>query len=124
MERRSVYRDGLLAAVVCVATVVWALRSGVGAGALVDPGPAAVGIVGTVALELVLLRSPDLTRRLWERPGVQAVATVGTVGVGVVAVSTGAVWAAAVLVWGLVAYLALVGVVVGVGSNPLGRFAR
>jgi hypothetical protein len=121
MDRRSLCRDGLLAAAVCVVTVLWALRSGVGAGALVDPRPAAVGVVGTVALELVLLRFPDLTRRLWRRPAVRAAAAIGTFGVGVVAVSAGAAWVAAVLVWGLVAYLVLVGVVVGLGSNPLGR---
>lgn len=121
MERPQLYRDGLLAAAVCVATVLWSLRSGVGADALVAPRLAAVGIVGMVTIELVLLRFPDLTRRLWERPAVQAVAAAGTLSVGVVAVSTGAVWAVAVLVWGLVAYLALVGVVVALGSNPLAR---
>lgn len=77
-----------------------------------------------VAIELVLLRVPDLTRRLWERPAVQAVAAAGTLSVGVIAVSAGAAWVAAVLVWGLVAYVALVGVVVALGSNPLDRLVE
>lgn len=122
MERRPLYRDGLLAAAVCTATARWLFRSGVG-GALLDPRPAAVGVVGMVALELVLLRFADLTRRLWERPAVQALAVAGTLAVGILAVSTGAVWVAVVVVWGLGAYLALVGFVVWLGSNPLGRFA-
>lgn len=123
MERWRLYRDALLATAVCAATILWLLRSSAG-GTLLDPRSAAVGGVGMVAIELVLLRVPHLTRRLWERPAVQAVAAAGTLAVGVIAVSAGAVWVAAVLVWGLVAYVALVGVVVALGSNPLDRLVE
>ena len=42
-------------------------------------------------------------------------------GSGALAVSVGATWVAAVLVWGLLAYVALVGVVLVSGGNPLAR---
>lgn len=121
MKRWPLYRDGLLAAAVCVATVLWSLRSGIGGDALLHPYPAVGGILGMVALELVLLRFSDVTRLVWERPAVQTLAVTSTLGVGVVAVSMGFTWVVAVLVWGLVAYIALVGVVVALGRNPLGR---
>ena len=121
MDRWPLYRDGLLAAAVCVATVLWSIRSGVGGDTLLHPYPAIGGVVGMVGLELVLLRFPEVTQRVWERPVVQALAVTGTLCVGVAAVSIEATWIAAVIVWGLVAYLALVGVVVALGRNPLGR---
>lgn len=121
MGRWPLYRDGLLAAAVCVATVLWSLRSGVGGDALLHPYPAIGGVVGMVVLELVLLRFSDVTRLVWERPAVQALAVAGTLGVAVVAVSIRFTWVVTVLVWGLVSYLALVGVVVALGWNPLSR---
>jgi hypothetical protein len=118
MRRRQLLRDGLLAAVVCVAVVAWLRRSGAG-GALLDPLSAAAGCVGMVAVEVTLLRVPDLTRRLWERPAVQAAAALGTLGVAALAASTGAAWLAGMLAWGLLAYLLLVAVVFVLGRNPL-----
>lgn len=120
MERHHLYRDGVLAVATCTVLVAVSLRSGVGRDALVEPLPAAVGCVGMVVLEVGLLRVPDLTRRVWERPAVQAGSVLGVVLVGWVAASTGAAWLLGAFVWGLFAYVGLVGIVLALGRNPLG----
>ncbi len=121
MERRRLYRDGGLAAATCVALLLGAAALGVDGGVFVDPRLAVVGCVGMTGIEVGLLRIPDLTRRLWERRRVQAGSALGVlVGVGAAA-WLGAVWAVAVVVWGLLAYLGLVGVVLVSGRNPLAR---
>ena len=121
MERRRLYRDGGLAAATCVALLFGAAALGVGADPFVDPRLAVVGCVGMAGIEVGLLRAPGLTRRLWERRRVRTGCTLGVlVGAGAAA-WLGAVWAVAVVVWGLLAYLGLVGVVLVSGRNPLAR---
>jgi hypothetical protein len=121
MERRRLYRDGGLAAATCVALLLGAAALGVDADPFVDPRLAVVGCVGMAGIEVGLLRTPDLTRRVWERRRVRVGSALGVlVGVGAAA-WLGAVWAVAVVVWGLLAYLGLVGVVLVSGRNPLAR---
>ena len=122
MARRRLYRDGGLAAATCVALLLGAAALGVDADAFVDPRLAVAGCVGMAGIEVGLLRNPDRTRRLWGRRRVRVASALGVVGgVGVTA-WLGAVWVVAVVVWGLLAYLGLVGVVVVSGRNPLARF--
>jgi MFS superfamily sulfate permease-like transporter len=111
-------RDGLLALATCTLLVAISIRAG-HASVLLDPGSALTGIVGSLALELLLSQCPERTRRLWERPTVQAAGVLATLAAGLLAWQL-APWLLAVLVWGLVAYLALL-VVVVVGENPLSR---
>lgn len=119
MDRRQLYRDGLLATATCAALLVGSLSLGVDGGVFVTPSLVAAGCVGMVGVEVVLLRRPELTRRLWERRTVQGGSALVVLGSGGLAVSLGATWVVAVLVWGLLAYVALVGVVLVSGRNPL-----
>ncbi len=121
MERRHLFRDGLLAAAACAILLGGSLHLGVDAGVFLEPLPAVVGCVGMVSLEVVLLRNAELTRRVWERPAVQLGSTLGVLVGGGLAAWLGAVWVVAVLVWGLLAYVGLVGVVLVRGRNPLAR---
>jgi len=121
MEPRELYRDGALAAATCVGLLVGALSLGVDGGVFVAPLPAAAGCVGMAGVEVLMLRHPDLTRRLWARRRVRVGSALGVLCGGGVAVRTGAVWVVAVLVWGLLAYVGLVGVVLASGRNPLAR---
>jgi len=119
MDRRQLFRDGLLATAACAGLLVGSLSLGVDADIFAEPLLAVAGCAGMVSLELLLLRRPDLTRRLWERPAVRVGSTVGVFVGGGLAVWFGAAWVVAVLVWGLLAYLALAGVVLVSGQNPL-----
>ena len=121
MDRRQLLRDGALAAVTGAVLLLGTLSLGVDSRVFAAPLPAAVGCVGMVGLELLLLRRPDLTRRLWARRSVRAGSALCVLGAGGLAASTGAVWVVIALVWGLVAYLVLVGVVLLAGRNPLAR---
>jgi hypothetical protein len=122
MERRQLARDGLLAAATCGALLLGAGFAGVDRSAFADPLLAGVGCVGMVAIEILLLRNPELTRRLWDRRSVRIGSALGVLVVGVLAVSTGAAWIVAAVAWGLGAYVALVCVVLVSGRNPLARF--
>ena len=88
---------------------------------LSTPLPALAGVVGSLTLELLLLRYPARARALWERPTIQAAGVLATLATGLIA-WWAAPWLLGVLVWGLLAYLALLGVVVVSGKNPLARF--
>lgn len=123
MERRQLLRDGLLAAATCVTLLLGARSVGVDGAIFVEPLLAGVGCAGMGSIEVVLLRYPERTRRLWERRVVQVGSTLGVLVGGGVAVSVGAVWVVAVLVWGLIAYLGLVVIVAVSGRNPLARVA-
>jgi len=121
MDRPQLYRDGFIAVAACAAVLLGSRALGVDGGVFAEPLPAAVGCIGTVAIELVLVRNPDRARRIWDQRVVQVGCTLGVVGGGALAAWVGAVWVVAVLVWGLVAYVALVGVVLVSGRNPLAR---
>ena len=121
MARRHLFRDGLLAAATCAALLFGARSVGVDGAILLKPSLAGVGCGGMACVEVVLLRYPERTRRLWERRVVQVTSVLGVLVGGAIAVSVGAVWVVAVLVWGLVAYLGLVVVVAASGRNPLAR---
>lgn len=115
-------RDGLLALATCTLLVAISILAGRTA-VLAAPLPALAGVVGSLALEVLLLRYPDRTRALWEQPRVQTAGVIATLAVGLLAWLV-APWLLGTLVWGLLAYLALLGVVVAVGENPLARFGR
>ena len=112
--------DGALAAL-ALALLVAALGAEGRLDSLLDPAVAALGVLGSFALEWVLLRRPERTRDLWERRPVRAAAVALTVGGGIGLLSVAGAWpAAAALSWGLLAYLVLLGLVVH-GSNPVAR---
>jgi hypothetical protein len=121
MGRRQLSRDGLLAAATCMTLLLGARSMGVGWAVFAKPLLAGVGCAGMVVIEVVLLRYPEQTRRLWERRVVRVTSVLGVLVGGAVAASVGAVWVVAVLVWGLVAYLGLVVIVAVSGRNPLAR---
>jgi hypothetical protein len=121
MERRQLYRDGLLATATCTVLLLGSRYLGVDTGVFAEPLPISVGCVGMVGLELLLLRNSDLTRRLWQRRLVRTGSVLGVLVGSGLAVSVGAVWVVAVLFWGLVAYVTLVGVVLVSEQNPLTR---
>lgn len=121
MKRQRLARDGLLAVATCVSLLLGSLALGVDRVVFAEPLLAAVGCVGMVGIELSLLRRSDLTRRLWDRQAVRVGSVLGVLVGGGLAASLGAVWIVAVLVWGLVAYVALVGIILVWGRNPLAR---
>ena len=122
MDRRQLVRDGLLATATGVALLLGSLALGVGRDALTDPIIAGVGCAGMAGIEVLLLRNPDLTRRLWARRAVRVASALGVLVGGGFAVWVGAAWVGSLLVWGLAAYVALVGAVLVSGRNPLARF--
>jgi len=119
----SRHRDGLLAAVGLIVVVAVGVRIGA-IEPFLDPFPAAVGVVGSVGLEVAFLRYPEGTTEVWERPGVAPGALVLVVALGVGAVATGATWIVGTLAWGLLAYLVLLGCVLAGVGNPLGAVAN
>lgn len=119
VERRQLSRDGLLAIAACALMLLGVVTFDIDTRRLADPLLMSGGCVGMVCIELLLLRVPDLTRRLWGRPVVRIVSTLGVVAGGGFAVAVGAAWALVLLIWGLLAYIVLVGVVAATGHNPL-----
>lgn len=116
-------RDGLLAVAALVVLLAVAVLGGA-VDAVTDPIAALVGVAGTLLLELGFLRYPERTRELWDRPLVQAVAFALVAGVGIAAIRSGLGWILAALAWGLLTYLLLLAVVVGLGKNPLAGVVR
>lgn len=121
MERRHLYRDSLLATAASLTLLLGVSVYNIDSRILVDPLLVSAGCVGMVGIEVLLLRVPDLTQRLWERSAVRVASTLGVLVGGGLAMVVGVTWVVAVLVWGLLAYVALVGVVVLTGRNPLDR---
>ena len=124
-ERRGVrpeHRDGLLA-VGGLAGLVGIAAATVGIERLFDPGAAAAGVVGAVAVEVVFLRVPSRALGLWERRGVPVAGAGVVLAVGLVAART-APRLLGVPVWGLVTYLVLLGCVLSGAGNPRGTAAR
>lgn len=108
MSRRS---DALLA--LATLTLLTAISIATGTTSrLAEPVPAVTGVGGMLLLELLLVRFRQTTRRLWAQRQVRIVA-VGCVLLGASgAVALGAAVVIAVLAWGLLGYLALLGGVV------------
>lgn len=121
MEQRHLYRDSLLATAASLTLLLGVSVYNIDSRILVDPLLVSAGCVGMVGIEVLLLRVPDLTQRLWERSAVRVASTLGVLVGGGLAMVVGVTWVVAVLVWGLLAYVALVGVVVLTGRNPLDR---
>lgn len=114
-------RDGLLALAGFSALLAGALAT-VGADPLFDPAAVAVGVAGSVLLEVAFLRYPDVLLAAWERRGVPVAGLLLVIGLGAVAARFAPVLVGA-LAWGLVAYLGLLAcVLVGLG-NPLSPVA-
>lgn len=109
----------MLASAVTLGVLVLARVRGVDTTSLLDPVALLVGAVGAVGLELLMARFPDLSRRLWYRPRVQALAVV-TLFVGglLVATLTGP-WVFGAVLGGLVTYFVLLVLVLrGVVPGP------
>jgi len=110
-------RDGLLA-VAALAALLAGLSWTGRAAALSRPAAVAVGVVGSVALEVVFLRAPRVAAA-WERPAVWAGGTLATLLVGAGLLWLGGNVAVAAVCWGLATYLALLGAVVAGWGNPV-----
>lgn len=99
----TVRRDAALAILALLALGVALARRGVA----IAPAPAVGGALGTLLFEVVAGRYHDRVRRLWNRPGVQALALGCALVVAAAAARGGARTIASVFVGALVAYLCL-----------------
>lgn len=115
-------RDGLLALAGLAALLAGALTT-VGAGPLLDPAAAAIGVSGAGLLEVAFLRYPDVLLAAWERRYVPLAGLLVVLGVGSLAVLYAPVLVGA-LAWGLVTYLALLACVLAGRGNPLSPVSR
>jgi len=113
-------RDGLLAMVAIVALLDTLRRRG-SLSALRSPGTALAGTAGALGAEALVLRHPERTRTLWERPVVRVLALSGTVLGGRTLARRRGTRATAALCWGLLAYLVLLGAVLAGRRNPVAR---
>jgi hypothetical protein len=111
-------RDGLLA-VVALGALLDGLRRRDRLDALGSPAAAAAGVIGAVSVEAVLLRHPERTEALWERPSVRVASLLGTVVAGRSIARRAGARIAAALCWGLLAYLVLLAFVLRGRPNPL-----
>jgi hypothetical protein len=114
---RELLRDGSLA-LVALATMLDVLRRRDRLDALLDPTAVLSGVAGAVGIEALMLRHPDLTRDLWERPLVR-VASLGTVALGRTLARRREERMGAAVCWGLLTYLLLLGVVLSGRENPI-----
>ena len=111
-------RDGLLALVTLGTLLDWLRRRG-RIDALGSPAAAVAGVLGAVSVEAVMLRHPERTRALWERPSVQVASFIGTVLPGRWLARRSGARVAAALCWALLAYLALLAFVLSGRSNSV-----
>jgi hypothetical protein len=110
-------RDALLA-LVALATLSGFLLAERALGALWRLHPAVSGVLGALLIELGFLRY-DTLAGLWERPAVQLGGVLTVIAGGVWAYNTAGPAVVAVLCWGVLTYVFLLGVVFAVGHNPL-----
>jgi hypothetical protein len=113
-------RDGF-PALVALGALLDALRRRDSLRALRSPSTALVGTAGAVGIEALMLRYPERTRTLWERPVVRVVSLLLTVLGGRALTRRRGSRAAAALCWGLLAYLVLLGAVLAGRRNPVAR---
>ena len=113
-------RDGLFA-VVALGFLLDGLRRRGRLCTLGSPMAGVTGVLGALAIEVLMLRHPERTRAAWERPSVRATGLLGTVALGRSLMRGRAPRGAAALCWGLVAYLFLLGTVLAGRQNPLAR---
>ncbi|QLD87569.1 hypothetical protein HWV07_00365 [Natronomonas salina] len=116
------HRDGLLALAGLGVLLAGSLAT-VGAGPLLDPAAAAVGVAGAGLLEVAFLRYPGVLLAAWERRYVPLVGLLVVLGLGSLAVLFAPVLVGA-LAWGLVTYLALLACVLAGLGNPLSAVSR
>ena len=115
---RGLFRDGSLA-LVALATMLDALRRRDRIDTLLDPVAILSGVVGTVGIETLMLRHPERTRDLWERPLVRVASLIGTIAVGRTLARRREERTVATVCWGLLTYLLLLGVVLYGRENPV-----
>ena len=116
-------RDGLLA-LLAMGGLLPMLRRRDQLDALLSPGAVVAGVGGAVGLEAVLLRHAERTRTLWHRRSVRVASLLGTVLAGRELIRRSDPRAVAALCWGLLAYLAMLGVVLAGRPNPVSRLLR
>ncbi|MEF8840577.1 MAG: hypothetical protein V5A62_02970 [Haloarculaceae archaeon] len=113
-------RDGLLA-LVALGALLDALRRRGALRTLRSTGTALVGTTGVVGIEALMLRYPERTRDLWERPAVRILGLLGTVLGGRALTRGRGGRATAAFCWGLLAYLVLLGSILVGRENPVAR---
>jgi hypothetical protein len=124
----SKYRDGLLAIITggaligTVAIFNTELDTNIElAKTIFTVRPAAIGIFGMVAIELMCLYDSDRTQTIWNRRSIQFSSIMTVVTVSGLTLMSNIHWVFAALLWGLLAYLVLLIVVIITGENPLSR---
>lgn len=109
----------MLATGVTVCVLALARTMGVGVRVLFRPGPFLVGVVGALALELLMARFPDMSRRLWTDVRVQALAVAVVLGGGFGLARLAGSWVFGAVLGGLVTYFVLLALVLsGVLPGP------
>jgi hypothetical protein len=115
---RGLLRDGLLACLALAGLDGYLRRVGE-RDSVRSPIAALVGVLGAVVVEAAMLRYPETTRAVWERPAVQAGSLVGVlVGSRALARHCGS-WTVAACWWGLLAYLGMLACVLADRENPV-----
>jgi hypothetical protein len=85
--------------------------------------PAIIGLCGMIAIELICLYNPELTKAIWNRRSVQFGSLMTVVIAGGLTLLSGIQWIIATLLWGLLGYLLLLIVVIVLGTNPLSQLS-
>jgi hypothetical protein len=119
---RGLLRDGRLALLALVG-LGELLRRRRETGALRSLPTALLGVVGAIAIEAAMLRYPEATRAVWERPAVQAGSLLGLLAGGRTLVRHHGAWTAAACWWGLIAYLGMLACVLAGRNNPVSVLA-
>jgi hypothetical protein len=88
---------------------------------LQSPRTAISGGIGAVVVESVMLRYPDVTRTVWERPSTQVGSLTILLAVGHNFMQHDKVWSVGVCWWGLVTYLGMVMYVLSGRENPVSQ---
>jgi hypothetical protein len=113
------HRDAVLASAVTLGLLALVRVQGVDTTTLLDPAALLVGAAGAVGLELLMARFPDLSRQLWYRPSVQALAVVAVFVGGVVLATLTGPWVFGAVLGGLATYFLLLALVLtGVVPEP------
>ncbi|MFC6941997.1 hypothetical protein ACFQE8_18795 [Salinirubellus sp. GCM10025818] len=120
---RGLFRDGSLA-LLALAAMLDVLRRRDRIDTLLDPAALLPGVVGAIVVEALMLRDPERTRDLWERPLVRVASLGGTVAVGRTLARQREERAVAAVCWGLLTYLLLLGVVLSGRENPVSSVRR
>jgi hypothetical protein len=86
-----------------------------------SPWTVFTGAIGAIILESVLLRYPEITRTVWERPSTQLGGLTTVLVTGYTLTRHNRLWGVGVCWWGLITYLGMVLCVLSGHGNPVSQ---